>query len=134
MKESDVEGILHRHGYVFQEHATIYATLKPGVAAYQIGLKQTMFSNKEHLLHVNEKGIIILVLDEMSGTILEDSIVLLPLEDIQQVEIIPKSFAFRLVIRTKQGDLEYNIRKTTLGAPWHKHNLIYFLHAFEVSS
>ena len=129
MKESDVEGILHRHGYVFQEHATIYATIKPGVAAYQIGLKQTMFSNKEHLLHVNEKRIIILVLDEMSGTILEDSIVLLPLEDIQ-----PKSFAFRLVIRTKQGDLEYNIRKTTLGAPWHKHNLIYFLHAFEVSS
>ena len=133
MKESDIKGILSRHGYVFQEHATIYATVKPGVAAYQIGLKQTMFINKEHLLHVNGKGIVILVLNEMSGTILEDSIVLLPLEDIEQVEIIPKSLAFQLVIRTKQGDLEYKIRKTTLGAPWHKNNLIYFLHAFGVS-
>ena len=130
MKESDVKNALNRHGYVFQEHATIYATVKPGVAAYQSGLKQTVFTNKEHLLHINGEGIVILVLNEMSGTILKDCIVLLPLKDRQQVEIIPKSLTYRLMIRTKLGDLEYKIRKTTLGAPWHKNNLIYFLNAF----
>lgn len=127
MKEQEIKDILIHNGYSYCPHSTIYATIKPSVSAYQIGLKESLFANKEHILHFNSKGIVVMPINEMSGKIEENQISLLSEKIIQQKEIRIKPLSFQLIIHTDQGDIEYKIRKSAIGAKWHKKNLSFLL-------
>lgn len=127
MKEEVIKSILNKYKYNYNSHATIYATIKPSIGAIENGMGNMLYANKSHILHFNSQGIVILPLNEMSGSIEEKLIKLIPEKDILEKELQIKPLVFRLIIKTKNGDINYTIRKSAIGAPWHKENLSFLL-------
>lgn len=127
MKESKVEEILVRNGISFIRHATIYGTLKADVGAYKNGLGNMMHTMKDHILHFNGEEVAILAIDDMNGMPKEETLVRIPKEQIKSINIRIRLLVFWLTIQTEKGDIQYKIRKSVLGAPWHKENLSYLL-------
>lgn len=127
MKEETIRDILHKYNYNYNSHATIFATIKPNVAAVENGLGNLLYANKSHILHLNSQGIVVLPLDEMSGSVEEELITLIPEKDILEKELLIRPMSFRLIIKTKKGDINYHVRRGAVGCPWHKENLSFLL-------
>lgn len=127
MKIEVIRNVLKKYKYNYNSHATLYATIKPSVGAVKSGMGNMLYANKTHILHLNSQGIVILPLNEMSGAIEEELIMLIPEKDILEKEIKIKFLSFHLIIKTKNGNIDYLIRKNAIGSPWHKENLSFLL-------
>lgn len=130
MKEELIREVMLKNHLDFAEHSAIYGTVRASAAAYSNGLGMMMHSMKDHVLHFGDDGITILAVDDMKGIVKEDAIVHIPRKRIRSVVIKMKLFAFSLTIQTDKGDIQYKIRRSVLGAPWHKENLSYLLLRF----
>lgn len=127
MKESKVKEILVRNGISFIQHATIYGTLKADMGAYKNGLGNMMHTMKDHILHFNGKEVVILAIDDMNGMPKGKTLVRISKEQIKSINIKIRLLIFWMIIHTEKGDIQYKIRKSILGSPWHKENLSYLL-------
>lgn len=127
MRESEIQQLLLGRGIDFAHHATLLATLVPTTGAYHLGMGTYMNTLREHVIHLNSKGIAIIPIDDRRGTMLEESLLFVPNSQIKQMAMKMKLFSFRLTISTDKGDLVYKIRRSVLAAPWHKENLAYIL-------
>ena len=127
MKEELVKEVLLLNKLEFCKYSTIFVTIKPSISTYQYVLGDFLYSYKQHILHFNHIGIIIIPLNEMSGKLLDDSLVIIPYNEIESKEIKINLMTFKLILKTKKGNIEYKIRKNALGCPWHKENLSFIL-------
>lgn len=127
MKEEEIRDILKKHKLSYVEHATICGTIIANVGAYNNGIGSMMRTMKDHILHINSEGVTILAIDDMKGTVKEDTLTFIPKKNIEAINIGMKMFGFRLIIRTDKGEIVYKIRRSMLASPWHKENLSYLL-------
>ncbi len=127
MKQEEIKDLLKKNKIKFNSHSTIYATIKPNVGAIKNGIGNLLYANKTHIIHFNSQGVIILPLNEMSGKVEENLITIIPENEILSKELKVKFLSFQLNIKTKKGDISYGIRRSVLGAPWHKENLSFLL-------
>lgn len=127
MKETDIKKIVEEQGSSFCEHATIYASIVSGIAAYRLGLGEVMHIMKDHILHFTSGNILIFPIDDHTGRVLNDRMIKLCKTDIKEIHIKVGFFRYRMYIETNQGTIEYIIRKNILGSPWHKLNLSFLL-------
>lgn len=127
MKEEKVKEILQKHQLSFQNHSTIYGTIRPGTGAYNLGFGNMMHTMKDHVIHLGAEGVAIVAVDDNSGALKEETLKFLPRGKVRSIRMQVKLFSFLLTIATDQGELQYKIRKTALGSPWHKENLSYLL-------
>lgn len=125
MKEEEIKNILEQRFSVFREYSTIWGKIKPSVAAYHIGLNEVMHLMKNHILHFNSGGIIILPVDDTNGRILEEKIV--AINNNSNINFKDSLFHYKLSINTSDGEIEYTIPKNVIGHMWHKRNLSYLL-------
>lgn len=127
MDENDIRELLLGHGIDFAHHATLLATLKPTVGAYNNGMGDYMNTMREHVLHLNSSGIAIIPIDDRRGKMLADELLFLPNEKIGQLKMNMKLMSLTFTIDTEAGELVYKVRRSVLGAPWHKENLAFIL-------
>lgn len=127
MKEEEIKSILQKHQISYAEHAAICGTIIANVGAYNNGIGSMMRTMKDHILHLSSEGVAIIAIDDMRGTLQEDTLVFIPKKNIQAVNLGMKMFGFRLIIRTDKGEIVYKIRRSMLASPWHKENLSYLL-------
>lgn len=127
MKEQAVEEILIKHHVPFLPNRTIWATILPSVGAYQNGFGNLMHTMKDHILHITPHGIAILAVDDHTGKLCEDTLVLIPRDQILATSIHVKLTKFILTIECKKGCIQYKVRKNILACPWHKENLSFLL-------
>lgn len=127
MDENDIRELLLGHGIDFAHHATLLATLKPTVGAYNNGMGDYMNTMREHVLHLNSSGIAIIPIDDRRGKMLADELLFLPNEKIGQLKMNMKLLSLTFTIETDVGELVYKVRRSVLGAPWHKENLAFIL-------
>lgn len=127
MKEEEIKSILQRHEISYVEHASICGTIIANVGAYHNGIGSIMHTMKDHILHLSTEGVAILAIDDMRGTLQEDTLIFIPTKDIQAINLGMKGFGFRLTIQTEKGEIVYKIRRSMLASPWHKENLSYLL-------
>lgn len=127
MKEIDIKEVLIRHHITYEHHKSICATIRPSIAAYQNGIKETMHIMKDHILHFNHDGIAIMALHDINGTIVDDTFLFLSNDRILSIRLKVNLFTFLLKIETNDGVISYKIRKSMLAAPWHKENLSFLM-------
>lgn len=127
MDENDIRGLLLGRGIDFAHHATLLATLKPTVGAYHNGMGDYMNTMREHVLHLNSSGIAIIPIDDRRGKMIEDELLFIPNEKIAQLKMNMKLMSLTFTIDTEDGELVYKVRRSVLGAPWHKENLAFIL-------
>lgn len=127
MDENDIRELLLGHGIDFAHHATLLATLKPTVGAYNNGMGDYMNTMREHVLHLNSSGIAIIPIDDRRGKMIEDELLFIPNEKIVQLKMNMKLMSLTFTIDTEAGELVYKVRRSVLGAPWHKENLAFIL-------
>lgn len=127
MDENDIRELLLGHGIDFAHHATLLATLKPTVGAYNNGMGDYMNTMREHVLHLNSSGIAIIPIDDRRGKMVEDELLFIPNEKIVQLKMNMKLMSLTFTIDTEAGELVYKVRRSVLGAPWHKENLAFIL-------
>ena len=123
MREQQIKEILLKKNFLYEENSTIWATILPNIGAYKQGLGETMYVMKDHILHFNSQGIVILPIDDMLGIPKEEYIKNIFYDEISEVRINIKWGKLRLCIKTNDGIVEYKIRKKNIGSPWHKENL-----------
>lgn len=126
MKEKDVKEFLNSQNITFSRQSTIWGTIKPTVGAYKNGLGSTMHVMKDHILHFNKEGLAIVAIDDNSGKILKDTLVFFPIDQVK-LNLKMKILSFLLNVSTDKGDIEFKIRKSIIGCPWHKENLSFIL-------
>lgn len=126
MREKDVKEFLNSQNITFSRQSTIWGTIKPTVGAYKNGLGSTMYVMKDHILHFNKEGLAIVAIDDNSGKILKDTLVFFPIGEVK-LNLKIKVFSFSLNVSTDKGDIEFKIRKSIIGCPWHKENLSFIL-------
>ena len=126
MKEKDVKEFLNSQNITFSRQSTIWGTIKPTVGAYNNGLGSTMHVMKDHILHFNKEGLAIVAIDDNSGKILKDTLVFFPIDQVK-LNLKMKILSFLLNVSTDKGDIEFKIRKSIIGCPWHKENLSFIL-------
>ena len=127
MKEEQIKDILLKHKIDYTKNSTIWGPIIPSISAYENGLGEVMHVMKDHILHFNSKGIAIIAVDDMLGIPREKQLVFINKSDIHGIKIRMRRTKFILSIQTNRGLIEYKIRKSILGAPWHKENLSYLL-------
>lgn len=127
MDENDIRELLLGHGIDFAHHATLLATLKPTVGAYNNGMGDYMNTMREHVLHLNSSGIAIIPIDDRRGKMIEDELLFIPNEKIVRLKMNMKLMSLTFTIDTEAGELVYKVRRSVLGAPWHKENLAFIL-------
>lgn len=127
MKEEEIKEVLARHRIRFAKHGTVYGTIIASVGAYQNGVGEIMHARKDHILHFNPDGMTILAVDDMKGTLCEETLLFIPREQIVSTDIRVRLFTFLLTVQTVKGEIRYKLRKNLLGSPWHKENLAYLL-------
>lgn len=127
MDENDIRELLLGHGIDFAHHATLLATLKPTVGAYNNGMGDYMNTMREHVLHLNSSGIAIIPIDDRRGKMVEDELLFIPNEKIVRLKMNMKLMSLTFTIDTEAGELVYKVRRSVLGAPWHKENLAFIL-------
>ncbi len=127
MDENDIRELLLGRGIDFAHHATLLATLKPTVGAYHNGMGDYMNTMREHVLHLNSSGIAIIPIDDRRGKMIEDELLFIPNEKIAQLKMNMKLMSLTFTIDTEDGELVYKVRRSVLGAPWHKENLAFIL-------
>lgn len=127
MKENDIKELLSKKHISYVNSRTIWATITPGMGAYQNGMGAIMHTMKDHILHFNHDGVVILAVDDMNGKVSENNIIFIPNENITSLHINVKITKFLLTIQTSKGIMEYKVRKHILACPWHKENLSFLL-------
>lgn len=127
MKLETIKNILKKNKVEYKEHATIYGTIQANIGAYNNGLGTVMHTMKDHVLHFSNGGVAIIPLDDMNGNPKEETFQWISKEQIHQIRIKMKLLTFILTIETDKGEITYKLRRSVLGAPWHKENLSYLL-------
>lgn len=127
MKEEQIKNILQKHKLSYEAHGSICGTIKASEGAYNNGLGNMMHTMKDHVIHIGQSGVAIIAIDDNRGSLKEDTLTYFPKEHIRSINIKMKLFNFRLLIVTDKGEVQYKIRRSALGAPWHKQNLSYLL-------
>lgn len=126
MKENEIKEFLNSQNINFAKQSTIWATIKPTIGAYNNGFGDTMYVMKDHILHFNNEGLAIFAIDDNSGRILKDTLKFFPIQDIK-LNLKMNVLGLLLTISTEKGDIEFKIRKSIIGCPWHKENLSFIL-------
>ena len=127
MKEEQIKSILQKRQIPYEVHGSICGTIKASEGAYNNGLGNVMHTMKDHVIHFGKDGVTIIAIDDNRGSLKEDTLIYLPKESIRSMKIKMKLFTFQLLICTAKGELQYKIRRSALGSPWHKENLSYLL-------
>lgn len=127
MKLETIKDILKNNNIEYKEHATICGTIQASIGAYNNGLGTVMHTMKDHVLHFSNGGVAIIAVDDMNGTPKAETFMWISQKDVKQIRIKMKLFTFILTIDTDKGEIVYKIRRSVLGAPWHKENLSYLL-------
>ena len=127
MKLETIKDILKDNKIEYKEHATICGTVKASIGAYNNGLGAVMHTMKDHVLHFSNGGVAIIAIDDMNGTPKAETFHWIPQNHIYQIRIKMKLLTFALTIETDKGEIIYKLRRSVLGAPWHKENLSYLL-------
>lgn len=127
MKEEKVKEILQRHQLNFQKYSTIYGTIRPNAGAYHLGFGNMMHTMKDHVIHLGAEGVVVMAVDDNSGVLKEETLKFFPRETVRSIRMQVKLFSFLMTITMDQGEIQYKIRKSALGLPWHKENLSYLL-------
>lgn len=127
MKENEIKELLCKKRLSYVKSRSIWATIIPSMGAYQNGIGAIMHTMKDHILHFNRDGVVILAVDDMNGKLSEKHIIFIPNKNIRSIDIKIKMSKFLLTIQTKEGIIEYKVRKRILACPWHKENLSFLL-------
>lgn len=127
MKEIKIKELLSKKHISYVNNRTIWATIIPSMGAYQNGMGTIMHTMKDHILHFNHDGIVILAIDDINGKISENHIIFISNDNITFIDINVKILKFLLTIQTNKGTIEYKVRKHILACPWHKENLSFLL-------
>lgn len=123
MKEEEIRELLTEQGIDYAAHGSICATIKASVGAYKNGIGDVMHTMKDHILHINAKGIAILAIDDINGIPQADTLQFISREQILSTDIRIRLFHFLFTIETEQGCIQYKLRRNVLASPWHKENL-----------
>lgn len=126
MKENDVKEFLNSQNITFSRQSTIWGTIKPTVGAYNNGLGSTMHVMKDHILHFNNEGLAVAAIDDNSGRILKDTLKFFPIDQVK-LNLKMNVLSLLLTVSTDKGNIEFKIRRSILGCPWHKENLSFIL-------
>lgn len=127
MKEQEIKDILLRNNIQFVPHGTICGSIIAGVGAYNNGMGKFMHMMKDHILHFNQQGIVVLVVDDLTGKVQEDSLLMIAQSAIQSIDLQVKLSKFILIIETDKGEIRYTLHKKVFASPWHKENLSFLL-------
>lgn len=133
MDEKIVEDVLADHGIAPRPHASVFGTVRAGIAAYHAGLGASMSAMREHVVHLGAEGVAIIPVDDRNGVLRERELVFIPNERIRSLEVRSRLLHLELVIGTEEGDIVYRLRRSAVNCPWHRDNLSRLLLSADVA-
>jgi len=130
VKEEQVKALVEAQGLTFKEHATIMAAIVPSPAAIENSFGSILSQTKECILHFNDRGVAVIGLDDLTGNLLKDRVLLLLDGKVKSTKLLIRIVNFIVSLETEKGIIQFKVGRQQFGCPWHNENLSFLLLQF----
>jgi len=130
VKEEQVKALVEAQGLTFKEHATIMAAIVPSPVAIENGFGGILSQTKECIRHFNDRGVAVIGLDDLTGNLLKDRVLLLLDGKVKSTKLLIRIVNFIVSLETEKGIIQFKVGRQQFGCPWHNENLSFLLLQF----
>ena len=125
-KLSDIQKVIEAKGLKYYNQSVICATAVTSDAFFYNGIGDVLTYDKNHVIHFGDKGISIIVIDILTGSVIKDDergYAFIPNEKVENIRVKFGLFKYKLYIDTAEGTITYDVSRSLLMQPWHAKNL-----------